>query len=69
MSEVNVNFNINIDANKILKACGMGSQTYSYQDVKGGRFISSMANRQMLAAFFHPSKLHYDLFIKLNIML
>ncbi len=47
----------------------MGSQTFSDQDVAGGRFISSMANRQMLAAFFHPSKLHYDLFIKLNIML
>ena len=58
MSEVNVNFNINVDANEILKACGMGSETYSDQDVGGGRFISSMANGQMMAAFFHPSKRH-----------
>ena len=58
MSEVNVNFNINIDANEILKACGMGSQTFSDQDVAGGRFISSMANGQMMAAFFHPTKRH-----------
>lgn len=58
MSEISVNFNVNIDANEILKACGMGSQTYSDQDVGGGRFISCMANGQMVAAYFHPTKRH-----------
>jgi len=58
MSEVNVNFNINVDANEILRACGMGSETFSDQDVEGGRFISSMAGGQMMAAYFHPSRRH-----------
>ena len=34
----------------------MGSETFSDQDVEGGRFISSMAGGQMMAAFFHPTK-------------
>ena len=34
----------------------MGSQTFSDQDVGGGRFISSMANGQMMAAFFHTTQ-------------
>ena len=58
MAEFNVNFNINVDANEILRACGMGSETFSDQDVEGGRFISSMGNGQMMAAFFHPTKRH-----------
>ena len=58
MAEFNVNFNINVDANEILRACGMGSETFSDQDVEGGRFISSMGGGQMMAAFFHPTKRH-----------
>ena len=58
MAEVNVNFNINVDANEILRACGMGSETFSDQDVEGGRFISSMGGGQMMAAFYHPTKRH-----------
>lgn len=58
MAEFNVNFNINVDANEILRACGMGSETFSDQDVEGGRFISSMGGGQMMAAFYHPTKRH-----------
>ena len=36
----------------------MGSETFSDQDVEGGRFISSMGGGQMMAAFFHPTKRH-----------
>ena len=36
----------------------MVNQTFSDQDVAGGRFISSMANGQMMAVFFHPTKKH-----------
>ncbi len=58
MTTVNVNFGINIDVNSILKACGMGAQTYEDNDVWGGRFVTSMGNGQMMAAFIHPSRRH-----------
>ncbi|MCQ2821508.1 MAG: lactococcin 972 family bacteriocin [archaeon] len=58
MAQVNVNLGINCDANEILRACGMGAETVSDQDVAGGRFISYMGKGQIIAAFFHPTKRH-----------
>lgn len=58
MVEVNVNLGLNCDVNEILRACGMGATTYSDQDVSGGRFVSSMGNGQMMAAFFHKTRRH-----------
>ncbi|KAA6363257.1 MAG: hypothetical protein EZS28_041216 [Streblomastix strix] len=54
-----VDVQLSININQLLDSLGItGRSNYNDRQVDGGRFISSMEDKEITAAFYHPSKMH-----------
>lgn len=60
MPSVNVNFDINVDVNQLIRqVAGFGPSSYNdRRPPEGGRFISVQERGQVIAAYFHPTRNH-----------